>query len=274
MRGVGIDATDLFDEVHKWVNYESMLKKCLVGRLKAETKLPTNRPPIPKIAADNGFRLPPPTPLISEVTADWMQSPSNITIVLYTRQKGLDAHRVSTSIDRSVFRARIYSDDWLRCYDYQIRLTDDVDPPCHVSVSATTGKVELRLQKKRPDVHWTKLGDLLSVGEGFRTLNQAPPFFRKAILSRKVRVNHNVFLFTVTFPPSQDFYVPVGWHVQLKLCLEGNSSRSCTNIRRLDAFTITTALFFFSSFFSNHQMVVSWFGATLPLLPIYLRAKR
>lgn len=33
MRGVGTDATDLFNEVHKWVNFESMLQKCVVGRL-------------------------------------------------------------------------------------------------------------------------------------------------------------------------------------------------------------------------------------------------
>jgi len=29
VRGAGIDATNLFNEVHKWVNYESMLQACL-----------------------------------------------------------------------------------------------------------------------------------------------------------------------------------------------------------------------------------------------------
>ncbi|KAI1301784.1 Cytochrome b5 reductase 4 [Halotydeus destructor] len=32
MRGAGIDATNLFNEVHRWVNFESMLNKCLVGK--------------------------------------------------------------------------------------------------------------------------------------------------------------------------------------------------------------------------------------------------
>ncbi|XP_037073112.1 cytochrome b5 reductase 4-like [Pollicipes pollicipes] len=36
MRGVGADATDLFDSVHRWVNYEGMLKKCLVGKYVGE----------------------------------------------------------------------------------------------------------------------------------------------------------------------------------------------------------------------------------------------
>jgi cytochrome-b5 reductase len=32
MRGAGTDATPLFTEIHPWVNYESMLKSCLVGQ--------------------------------------------------------------------------------------------------------------------------------------------------------------------------------------------------------------------------------------------------
>ena len=33
MRGAGSDATELFNEIHRYVNYESMLKKCFVGPL-------------------------------------------------------------------------------------------------------------------------------------------------------------------------------------------------------------------------------------------------
>lgn len=32
MRAAGRDATSLFNQYHAWVNYESMLKSCLVGR--------------------------------------------------------------------------------------------------------------------------------------------------------------------------------------------------------------------------------------------------
>ena len=39
MRGAGKDATALFDEVHNWVNYRSMLAKCQVGQLVSEPKL-------------------------------------------------------------------------------------------------------------------------------------------------------------------------------------------------------------------------------------------
>lgn len=39
MKGAGKDATDLFNKVHPWVNYEGMLKKCLVGPLVPEHEL-------------------------------------------------------------------------------------------------------------------------------------------------------------------------------------------------------------------------------------------
>ncbi|XP_023663554.1 cytochrome b5 reductase 4-like isoform X7 [Paramormyrops kingsleyae] len=36
LKAAGVDGTDLFDQVHRWVNYESMLKECLVGRMAAK----------------------------------------------------------------------------------------------------------------------------------------------------------------------------------------------------------------------------------------------
>lgn len=36
MRGAGLDATQLFDKVHPWVNYDSLLAKCLVGPLRQD----------------------------------------------------------------------------------------------------------------------------------------------------------------------------------------------------------------------------------------------
>ena len=159
-----------------------------------------------------------------------MQNSTSVTVILYTRQKGLDARQVSTSIDGKLFHIRIYSDNWLRCYDYQIHLAEAVEPSCKVTVSLTTGKVELLLRKIQTALHWHKLGDLEDVSQGFRPLSQAPPFFRRAVLTRKLRVNHNVFLFTLTFPTGQDFYVPVGWHVQLKLSLEGDCTYACSLI--------------------------------------------
>ncbi|VDO06330.1 unnamed protein product [Haemonchus placei] len=46
MRAAGTDATDLFNQYHAWVNYENMLKSCLVGRFTGDlSKLPQPGPP-------------------------------------------------------------------------------------------------------------------------------------------------------------------------------------------------------------------------------------
>lgn len=65
IKGVGRDATDMFNEVHKWVNYQSMLESCLVGKLvdgPAETMMTPPKPPAPS--------LPPPTPGEEDISLD------------------------------------------------------------------------------------------------------------------------------------------------------------------------------------------------------------
>lgn len=57
MRGAGTDATQLFNEVHSYVNHDSILKKYTIGRLvkdsddaspDTETNMQPSRPPDPK----------------------------------------------------------------------------------------------------------------------------------------------------------------------------------------------------------------------------------
>uniref|UniRef100_A0A6G1SQ96 Cytochrome b5 reductase 4 n=1 Tax=Aceria tosichella TaxID=561515 RepID=A0A6G1SQ96_9ACAR len=55
MRGAGRDATELFNEVHRWVNYESILAKCLVGPYKMDSPLtPKGRATFKTITEDSG----------------------------------------------------------------------------------------------------------------------------------------------------------------------------------------------------------------------------
>ncbi|GMT30313.1 hypothetical protein PFISCL1PPCAC_21610 [Pristionchus fissidentatus] len=56
MRAAGTDATALFNQYHSWVNYESMLKACVVGRFDGDTsKLP---PPGPSTLDDDDSSSP------------------------------------------------------------------------------------------------------------------------------------------------------------------------------------------------------------------------
>lgn len=226
LRGIGIDATDLFDQVHKWVNYDSMLKKCLVGRLKTEISVPVKAPS--RLVSNGGsFLSPPPPPpkLQPEVTSDWMQTSASVTIIFYTRQKGLDRNRVSAALETSrCVRLRIYFVD-KRCYDYAVRLSHDVDIKYSVTVSSMTGKVELTLPKLVSN-QWQSLGVVDTKVTRVASRIEAAPFIRKARLSRKIQVTHNVHLFSFTFPPGHIFHVPLGHHVQMKLTLKDGSEKT------------------------------------------------
>lgn len=39
MRGAGRDATEIFDKIHPWINYDSLLVKCFVGTLRIHTPI-------------------------------------------------------------------------------------------------------------------------------------------------------------------------------------------------------------------------------------------
>uniref|UniRef100_A0AAG5DSF7 Cytochrome-b5 reductase n=1 Tax=Anopheles atroparvus TaxID=41427 RepID=A0AAG5DSF7_ANOAO len=56
MRGAGKDATKLFEEVHAWVNYESLLAKCYVGPLRTTVTVNLGESTKPN------SKLPPPPP--------------------------------------------------------------------------------------------------------------------------------------------------------------------------------------------------------------------
>ncbi|XP_071856184.1 cytochrome b5 reductase 4 isoform X2 [Bombus fervidus] len=51
MRGVGKDATKLFENVHAWVNYQSILQKCVVGRLSRGSASGTSSSPTENVAS-------------------------------------------------------------------------------------------------------------------------------------------------------------------------------------------------------------------------------
>eukprot|EP00049_Salpingoeca_infusionum_P006191 m.102575 g.102575 ORF g.102575 m.102575 type:complete len:351 (-) comp13225_c0_seq10:1201-2253(-) len=83
MRGAGRDATALFDDYHRWVNYQSMLDMCVVGRLvKSKDSFPAPRKttlstPSSLHVPDTSFARPAPPP----VSLSKSPSPSVSTLI-------------------------------------------------------------------------------------------------------------------------------------------------------------------------------------------------
>ncbi|KXJ05517.1 Cytochrome b5 reductase 4, partial [Exaiptasia diaphana] len=111
MKGAGKDGTALFDEIHKWVNAESMLEKCFIGPLDTSTMMPPPRPGSNRslkkstgsLRTPNSLSVPmaggtkslsKPTEESNSPRYDWYQNAKIITISVYTKYKDLQIEDV------------------------------------------------------------------------------------------------------------------------------------------------------------------------------------
>ncbi|XP_062952976.1 cytochrome b5 reductase 4 isoform X3 [Cynocephalus volans] len=122
MRAAGSDGTDLFDQVHRWVNYESMLKECLVGRMAVKPTIPKDYHEEKKVL--NGML---PKSQVTDTIAkegprspsyDWFQTDSLVTVVIYTKQKDINLDSVIVDHLDDSFRAETIIKD----YSYLIHI--------------------------------------------------------------------------------------------------------------------------------------------------------
>ncbi|NXU95585.1 NB5R4 reductase, partial [Xiphorhynchus elegans] len=211
MKAAGTDGTDLFDQVHRWVNYESMLKECLVGRMAVKP-----------IAAPKGeffeerqsiFLL-----YFLFYSYDWFQTDSLITVVIYTKQKDMNAELVIVDCQDKRLRGEIIVDD----YSYLVEVGNNSVKPFSllVNIAEKVGKVEIIL-KKKDSIHWKTLGQSCEGHNTFVKCTDRGLFYRKCKLVSKTEVTHNTKLFCLTLPKGTHLRVPTGQHVYLKQIITG-----------------------------------------------------
>ncbi|XP_070489647.1 cytochrome b5 reductase 4 isoform X2 [Equus przewalskii] len=159
MRAAGSDGTDLFDQVHRWVNYESMLKECLVGRMAVKPAAPKDYHEEKKVlngmlpksqATDTLAREGPSSP-----SYDWFQTDSLVTIVIYTKQKDITLDSVIVDHQDDSFRAETIIKDY--SYLINIELSHAVQEDFSVRIVENVGKIEIVLKKKE-NTSWKCLG--------------------------------------------------------------------------------------------------------------------
>uniref|UniRef100_A0A2K5SJP2 Cytochrome b5 reductase 4 n=1 Tax=Cebus imitator TaxID=2715852 RepID=A0A2K5SJP2_CEBIM len=160
MRAAGSDGTELFDQVHRWVNYESMLKECLVGRMAVKPAvLKDYREEEKKVL--NGML---PKSQVTDTLAkegpnypsyDWFQTDSLVTIAIYTKQKDINLDSIIVDRQDDSFRAETIIKDCL--YLIHIGLSREVQEDFSVRVIESVGKIEIVLKKKE-NTSWNFLG--------------------------------------------------------------------------------------------------------------------
>nr|XP_019585079.1 PREDICTED: cytochrome b5 reductase 4 isoform X2 [Rhinolophus sinicus] len=212
MRAAGSDGTDLFDQVHRWVNYESMLKECLVGKMAVKPAVPKGMLPKSQVT-DTRSREGPISP-----SYDWFQTDSLITIIIYTKQKDVNLDSVIVDYQDDSFRAETIIKDY--SYLIHMELLREIQEDFSVRVVANVGKIEIVLKKKE-HTSWKCLGRALENHNSFTPRKDTALYYRKCQLISKEDVTHDTKLFCLMLPPSSYLQVPIGQHVYLKLTIAG-----------------------------------------------------
>ncbi|KAK6727049.1 hypothetical protein RB195_005008 [Necator americanus] len=218
MRAAGTDATDLFNQYHAWVNYDNMLKSCLVGRFTGDLS-----------------KLPQPGPS----TSDQPQSVSAQLNALIVKGKqkqetyGVDIIKDATSV---TLKCQYWTTDNLRLENVAVDWSSSkqhfrivVRPMGNPAIEVKWGGISTestvngyRVLVKDGQVVITFDAEDLDVSAVLSSVNhsirQSPLLaYHECIIEEKRAVSHDTRLFTLRLPEGVFFPVGVGRHVSFKI---------------------------------------------------------
>lgn len=248
MQGVGKDATQLFDSVHRWVNVDNMLQACLVGKLIGTTP---NIKPIKQQTLSTSLDIPTqslskvskqttklqvpvmlPPPITSnllksiektslEVDAvyepknhvSWTQTADSVTICHTTN---FDIEYFSCDIIDNfskvlleIFPSSKNESSYIGC----IIQLDSVVKSKIISLKNDSGKIEVVLCKEKSK-QWSNLGDIKLLPDKFKS------FKRTCTLQSKSQLTENTALYELKLPETSRLIIPTGGHVYLEIDVE------------------------------------------------------
>ncbi|XP_038568248.1 cytochrome b5 reductase 4 isoform X1 [Micropterus salmoides] len=220
MKAAGIDGTDLFDQVHRWVNYESMLKECLVGRMatKVTTAIKAVTPPPPLTGLAPSISAAPPPDKDSRPRYDWFQTDVTVHLVIYVKRKIPSSGCTIVDLEAGVLRLEVLLGKM--SYMIHLRLADEVEGNVAVHTAFLVGKIQISIRKQAKG-KWTSLGQPLEFHNTFLRKKDRALYYRDCVLVSKTEVNHNTHVFRLQLPHGTVMHVPVGKHVYLKALIQG-----------------------------------------------------
>ncbi|KAL6108673.1 cyb5r4 [Pungitius sinensis] len=217
MKAAGIDGTDLFDQVHRWVNYESMLKECLVGRM-ATTAMKAIVPSSPQSSLAPPLSMAAPTEKDSRPRYDWFQTDATVNLVVYAKRKIPSSGCTTVDLEAGVLRLEVVLGNM--SYMIHLRLADDVEGNVAVHNALLVGKIQVSIRKQTKG-KWSSLGLPLELHNTFLRKKDRALHYRDCVLVSKTEVNHNTHVFRLQLPRGTVMHVPVGKHVYLKALTQG-----------------------------------------------------
>nr|XP_042897433.1 cytochrome b5 reductase 4 isoform X2 [Parasteatoda tepidariorum] len=239
MRGVGKDATDLFNQVHRWVNAESMLQKCFVGilktpwtievpklfqmkhlKFKSSKKLSTGDSSV-MIECDNSEEV---NNKSFQVKSQWSISPlpesdsKEVSIRSDDQKDSLKLLISCSSIQKQgLITDLVEKDLFIKINNSHSFLLNIVVVNDHSNMEFLFKKLTLedfssKSLSSNSDEKKIKFSVCTSIDEFV---------YWSCKLISKTSINHDTLLFTFLLPPGTKMWIPIGRHVQIKLNIEG-----------------------------------------------------
>lgn len=244
MKGIGRDATKMFDDVHAWVNYEQLLLKCFIGPLQNTTSISLSQTlgvkQLASLTGPNGCFKAPFLPIFSMSTNqsvskfdenakkcgderveivpryDWIQKSNELTLVFYTKPMCNAGVIVRCTSDSNTNYDIIIQIDYT-LHTFTFNLIEAVDfPPINTKVNYETGKIEVVFRKSKQEL-WTnfgllsrdKLTDLANVNSLYDVID-------------RVQITHDSY--AIVLEPSshrQLQVLPIGFHISVTVIIDG-----------------------------------------------------
>ncbi|XP_064627169.1 cytochrome b5 reductase 4-like isoform X2 [Lineus longissimus] len=222
MRAAGADGTTLFNEVHMWVNHESMLQKCFIGKLKGgalpnASKIVAARvPQVRKSSTGSGssfgsdFAVPavPQTPRY-----EWFQNADKIMLVVYTRSRSVEQQHVIIDRRGRVIEVSVILGE--NIYKVCLELEGETKGNPTVNINRSLGKVEIVLTKEKV-IKWGEIGKAQPGNNVLEKIATRGPCYRDLAIESIERVTHDTSLFCLMMPVGARMITPIGGHIYLK----------------------------------------------------------
>lgn len=248
-KGIGRDATKMFDDVHAWVNYEQLLLKCFVGPLQNTATINLNERNntsrnmgIKQLASStgpNGCFKAPFLPIFSTTAAqspskvdgstaqsggdnaeivprhDWIQKSNELSLVFYTKPMCNMGVIVRCTSDTNInYEIVIQIRHTLHIFTFEF--IEQVDfPPIDTKVNYETGKIEVIFRKSKPEL-WTNFGLLTR-----DTLCDIAKVNSLYDVIDRVQITHDSYALALGPRHRQLHVLPIGFHISITANIHG-----------------------------------------------------
>ncbi|XP_039292054.1 cytochrome b5 reductase 4 [Nilaparvata lugens] len=210
MRGVGKDATSLFNQVHAWVNYQTILQKCVVGRLHSEEfTLPI---PPPKKSSSLSVT----SNNKSKSSVDWSQQLETFTLLYNLKTSSPQVQILFNEPDSLLCRI---NENHLDSRVTSIKLEGKITWPAEILINSSTGKsaIQLKLRKKKKAL-WKEYGAMV---ETENRPNEEGDEYWPAEITSINKQTHDSYLITLKNTKNVYNHINVGQHLLIKQDIKG-----------------------------------------------------